>query len=70
MALNFSRPSGSRVIDHNMQNTVLINKSRTAWRTKISMPFLSFSENLLLGAYIHLHVDNFEIAHRKYSMFV
>ena len=36
----------------NMQNIVVIKNSRIPWPTKILMPFLSFSENLLQYAYI------------------
>ena len=36
-----------------MQNIVLINNLRTALCTKILMPFLSFSDNLLQDAYIY-----------------
>ena len=42
-----SRPGGSWVIDpHNILN-VLIHNLKTAWSTKISMPFLSSLDNLL-----------------------
>ena len=67
--IDFSRPSGSWVIDQNMYNNilhVLINNSRTLWSSEILMPFLSFSDNFLVDAYIIVHksVDNFEIAHK------
>ena len=35
----FSRPSGSWIIDQNNILTVLIHNLKTAWPTKISMPF-------------------------------
>ena len=59
-------PNGSGVIDQNMQNTVLINNSRTTWPTKILMPFLSSSDNWLHDACIIFQksVDNFEIEHK------
>ena len=44
---NFSTPSGSWVIDQNMQNSVLLNNSWTTWPKKILMPSLSFSDNML-----------------------
>ena len=39
---------------------------RTAWPTKISMSFLSFSDNLGQGGlnYFSKSVDNFHIAHK------
>ena len=37
--LNFSTPCGSWVIDQNIQNSVLINTSRTTWPTEIFIPF-------------------------------
>ena len=43
---------GQVVLDQNRQNIVLINNSRTAWLTKIVMPFLSVSDNLLRDNYI------------------
>ena len=46
---NFNKPKGTWVIDQNNILHVLINNSRTAWHTKISMPFVSFSDKLLLG---------------------
>ena len=52
---NFSRTHGSRVIDKNNIFHVLINNLRTAWPTKISMLFLSFTDNL--------HEDNHIIFH-------
>ena len=42
-----------------MQNTVLINNSRTNWQTNTLMPFFSFSDNFLQNGYIIF--DNFEI---------
>ena len=44
--------------------TVLIYNLKTAWPTRISMPFLSFLGNLLEDAYVNFQdgVDNFEIA--------
>ena len=41
------RPSGSWVIHQNNILTVLIHNLKTAWSTKISMPFLSSLDNLL-----------------------
>ena len=35
---------------------VLIDKSRTTWRTEMSMSFLSFSDNLFYNAYITFQV--------------
>ena len=46
---------------------LLINKSRTAWSTKIWMPVLSFSDNLLIYQNIF---DKFEIAHKTCSNLV
>ena len=48
--------------------TVLIHNLKTVWSTKISMPFLSFFDNLLLDAYIIFQksVDNFETEHKTY----
>ena len=43
---------GQVVLDQNRQNIVLINNSRTAWLTKILMPFLSVSDNSLQDNYI------------------
>ena len=52
-SVNFSRSSGSWVIDQNWQNIVLINNSKNAWTTWIIvMPFLSFSDNLIQDANI------------------
>ena len=50
-----------------MQNSVLISDPRTAWPTKIIMPFLNFSDNLLQDAYniFEKSVDNFETAHKQ-----
>ena len=64
IAWKLGRPSGSWVIDPNNILTVLIHNLKTAWPTKISMPFLSFLGNLLLDACIIFQdgVDNFEIA--------
>ena len=63
---NFGRLCSSWVIDQNNILNVLINNSRSAWPTKIAMPFLSFSDNLLQDAYIIFqnNVDNFETAHK------
>ena len=47
--------------------TVLIQKRiKTAWSTKISMPFLSSVKNLLIDAYIIFQesVDSLEIEHK------
>ena len=49
---NFSRSSSSWVIYQNRQNISLMHNSRTAWPTKILMPFLSFLDNLLQVAYL------------------
>ena len=43
---------GSWGIDQIVQNIVLINNSRTTWQTKMLMPVLSFSDNLLQDACI------------------
>ena len=68
MALNLIRLSNSFwVIVQNMQNIILINNSRSAWSTKIWMAFLSFSDNLIQGAYIFffkVNVDTFKVAHK------
>ena len=55
-----------------MQNIVLINNSRIAWPTRILMSVLSFSDNMLQDDYISLQksVRNFEIAHKRYSIYV
>ena len=45
-------PSGSWANDQNIILHVLINNSRTAWPTEISMPFLSFSDKLLHDTYV------------------
>ena len=60
--INFTTPSCSLVIDQNIQTIVFINNSRTAWPTKILMPILSFSDNLLQNADIIFRnsVNNFE----------
>ena len=58
------RPSGL-VIDRNNIFYILINNLKTAGFTEIAMPFMSFSDNLLLDAYIfHKNVDYFEIVHK------
>ena len=44
---NFSRSSGSGVIDQNSILHALINNSRSTWLTKILRQFLNFSDNLL-----------------------
>ena len=45
--------------------TVFIYNLKTAWPTKIPMPFLSSLDNLLLHACIsQKSVDSFEIAHK------
>ena len=46
-----------------MQNIVLIDNLRTTWPTKILMPFLCSSDNLLQDAYISFpkKFDHFEI---------
>ena len=46
-ASKFKWPDGSWVIDPNNILNVLIHNLKTAWPTKISMPFLSSLENLL-----------------------
>ena len=58
--------SGSWVIDSNIILTVLIYNLKTAWPTKISMPFLSSSNNLLQDAYFIFQkgVDYFEIEYK------
>ena len=55
-----------------MQNIVLINNSRAAWPIKISMPFLSFQDNMLWDACITFQnsVDNLEVAHKICSVLV
>ena len=44
---NLDRPNGSWVIDKNNILTVLIHNLKATWPTKITMPFLSFLDNLL-----------------------
>ena len=58
--------SSSCVIDLNMKNIVLISNSRTAWPTKILVPLLSFTDNLLQDAHIifQRYVYYFEMAHQ------
>ena len=55
-------------MDQNSQNVAWINNSRTAWPTKISVPFLSSLGNLLQDTYIIFQkgVDYFEIEHKTY----
>ena len=58
MALKFSRPTKSWVIDQNNILHVLmnmINNSKTAWPTEILMLFVSFSHNLLQDEYIYIY---------------
>ena len=47
----------------------LINNSRSAWPSRISMSFLSFSDNLLQDVYLIFHnsVVNFKIVHKTCS---
>ena len=68
IANNLNRSNGSLVIDQNILLTVLIHNLQTGWPTKISMPFLSFLDNLLLDTCIiwRKSVDNFEIAHKTW----
>ena len=72
MAWNFQLAKGSWVIDQNMQNFVLTNNSKATWPTKILMSFSNLSDNLLQDAYIIFKnsVDNFDIAHKTYSILV
>ena len=44
---------------------IVINSSRTAWPTKILIPFLRFSDSLLQDSHTVFQnsVDNFEIVH-------
>ena len=56
-------------VDQNIILTGLIHNLKTAWPTKISMPFLRSLDNLLSDAYIifqkkNVEIDNFEIAHK------
>ena len=56
-----------------IQNIVFINNSRTStYRPqKVLMPFLSFSDNFASGyMYCRQTVDNFEIAHKIFSILV
>ena len=46
-------------MNQNSQNIVLINNSRTAWSTKISMLFLSSLDKMHI--YYFLDVGDFEI---------
>ena len=48
-----------------MQNCILISKSRSAWATGILKQFLSFRVRQFKKS-----VDNFEIPHKKCSLFV
>ena len=68
MALHFSRPSGSRVIDQIMENNILINNSRTIQPIKISNVFFEFLRQCASDAYTCImfqkSVGNFEIAHK------
>ena len=52
--LSFSSSNGSWVIDQNNILSVLINNSKRAGPTKIVVPFLSFSSNLLPAIHIYL----------------
>ena len=54
------------VIDQNNILNVLIFNLKTTWSTKISMPFLSSLDNLILDAYIIFQkgVDYFEIENK------
>ena len=52
IASNLDRPSGSWVIDLNKILTVLIHDLKTAYPTKIAMPFLSSLNNLPYVAYV------------------
>ena len=67
----FSWPNGnSWVIDQDNNLHVLINSSRIAWPTKTSMPFLSFSDNLLLKIILFKtkkNNNNFEKAYTKHT---
>ena len=67
---NFSRPNGSWVIGKNNILLVLFNNSWTPGPTKILMPFLSFSDNLLQDNHIMFHksVKNFAITHKTCSI--
>ena len=58
--------------DKNVKNIVLINNSRTSWRTKILMRSLSFIDNLLQDAYIRFQnsVDDFKKTHTTCSILV
>ena len=57
-----------------MQNTVLINYSKTAGDDNVLMSFLSFSDNLLQDLLqvlfvLQKSVDNFEILSTKHAQF-
>ena len=52
----------------NMQNTVLIDKSKTVWHTKILMPFLNFSDNFHQDITFLKSFGNFEIANKTCSI--
>ena len=59
---NFIRPSSFGVLIKTLFWSI---NSRTAWPTKILMPFLRFSDNLLHENHISFQksIDNFEIVH-------
>ena len=59
-------------MDQNIQNIILINKSRIAWLTWILTLFLSFLDNLQQDAYIVFQkgVDYFELEHKTCSFLV
>ena len=65
IALNFSRPSGSKVMDQDNQNNILTNNSRTVRHTSILMPY----QKTLLLHFIK-SVDTCEIEHKTCQFLV
>ena len=59
------------ILSKNMPKSVLINSLRIAGRTKIFMPFLSLSDNLLqiITLFFKKSFDNFEVTHKTWSIF-
>ena len=69
---NLSRSNGSWVINQSNILPDFINNTRTVWCIEMSMPFLSFSDNLLQDAFIIFQngADNFEIVYKICSILV
>ena len=68
---NFRSPGGAWVIDWNTLLHGLINTLRTAWPTKILLPFLSLSKKKKDNHIIfEKSVDDFEIVHKTCSILI